>query len=46
LQQLGKPPSFIDAQIAAEAYTNQLILVTRNISDFQYFSDLTVENWF
>jgi tRNA(fMet)-specific endonuclease VapC len=46
LQQLGKPPSFIDAQIAAVAYSNQLVLVTRNVSDFQYFSDLTVENWF
>jgi tRNA(fMet)-specific endonuclease VapC len=46
LQQLGKPPSFIDAQIASIAYSNQLILVTRNVSDFQYFLDLTVENWF
>ncbi len=46
LQQLGKSPSFIDAQIASIAYSNQLILVTRNVSDFQYFSDLTVENWF
>jgi len=46
LQKLGQTPSFLDAQIAAVAKTNNLILVTRNISDFQNFSDLFVENWF
>lgn len=46
LQQLGKTPAFVDAQIAAIAKTNNLILVTRNLNDFQNFSDLALENWF
>lgn len=42
----GKTPPFLDAQIASVAKTNNLILVTRNITDFEQFSDLTLENWF
>ncbi len=42
----GITPAFIDAQIAAIAVTNKLILVTRNTKDFQHFSDLLLENWF
>ncbi|KOR32678.1 twitching motility protein PilT [Achromatium sp. WMS3] len=45
LARQGTTPSFIDGQIAAIAKTNELILVTRNISDFRYFLDLQVENW-
>jgi len=41
-----RPPAFADGQIAAIAATNELILVTRNVSDFTDFSDLIVENWF
>lgn len=46
LQQIGKTPAFVDSQIAAVAKANNLILVTRNVDDFQNFTDLTVENWF
>lgn len=41
----GRTPSFVDGQIASIAYTNDLILVTRNRSDFSRFPDLTVESW-
>lgn len=46
LQKIGKYPSFVDAQIAAVAKSNNLILVTRNTDDFKNFSDLRLENWF
>jgi tRNA(fMet)-specific endonuclease VapC len=42
----SKTPSFSDGQIAAIAKTNDLILVTRNVKDFEYFTDLHIENWF
>jgi len=38
--------SFIDGQIASIAYCNNLILVTNNVSDFEFFNNLRVENWF
>ncbi|WP_036489749.1 type II toxin-antitoxin system VapC family toxin [Myxosarcina sp. GI1] len=41
----GKTPAFVDGQIAAIAYTNNLILVTNNTSDFQNFLNLKLENW-
>jgi len=41
----GKTPSFVDGQIAGIAYTNGLILVTRNMSDFRAFPDLQIRNW-
>lgn len=45
LSTLGQPPPFVDGQIAAIAYVNDLILVTRNTEDFSNFSDLKLENW-
>ena len=45
LSSQGKMPSFVDGQIAAIASVNGLILVTRNISDFEPFSELKTENW-
>jgi tRNA(fMet)-specific endonuclease VapC len=45
LQLIGKTPPFVDGQIAAIACVNNLILVTRNISDFNSFSDLQIQNW-
>ena len=45
LTQIGKTPPFEDGQIAAVAAMNQLVLVTANTSDFQYFDDLQLENW-
>lgn len=46
LKQMGKTPPFLDGQIAAIAATNNLILVTRNTSDFKDFQDLQMTNWF
>ena len=46
LTKLGKTPAFADGQIASIAYCNNLILVTNNVSDFQFFEGLRVENWF
>ena len=42
----GLTPAFIDSQIAAVAASNRLIIVTRNVDDFQGFDGLEVENWF
>jgi len=46
LSPLGQSAAFVDGQIAAIARANHLILVTRNIIDFQNFSGIEVENWF
>jgi tRNA(fMet)-specific endonuclease VapC len=46
LTTLGQMPSYPDGQIAAIAKVNNLILVTRNISDYANFAGLTIENWF
>lgn len=46
LSKVGKSPAFIDGQIASIAFTNNLILVTNNVSDFQDFDGLKIENWF
>lgn len=46
LRQVGETPSYADAQIAAIAVVNQLILVTRNVKDFENFQGLKIENWF
>lgn len=43
---LGLSPSYADGQIAAITAVNDLILVTRNVSDYQHFTGLTIENWF
>lgn len=45
LQSIGQTPTFVDGQIAAIAHVNNLILVTRNISDFYSFSDLQIQCW-
>jgi tRNA(fMet)-specific endonuclease VapC len=41
----GKTPSYSDSQIAAIAAVNRLILVTRNIADYENFQGITLENW-
>lgn len=46
LMKEGFTPSFADAQIAAVAAVNGLVLVTRNTEDFIRFSGLHLENWF
>jgi len=45
LNTIGRPPSFVDGQIAAIAKVNQLILVTRNVSDYADFAELDLQNW-
>ena len=41
----GITPSFVDGQIASIAISYDLILVTRNISDFNKFKNIKLENW-
>lgn len=41
----GTPAPFVDGQIAAIAKSNDLILVTVNVRDFQRFEGLQIENW-
>ncbi len=45
LDGLGKPAPFVDGQIAAVAYVNELKLVTVNVKDFARFKGVDVENW-
>lgn len=46
LTHLGRPPPYVDGQIAAIAVVHRLALVTRNVRDFSGFADLCVESWF
>lgn len=46
LEKRGAPPTFVDGQIAAIAATHQLVLVTRNLKDFERFDGVQLENWF
>jgi tRNA(fMet)-specific endonuclease VapC len=41
----GRTPAFVDAQIAAIASVNDLILVTANQSDFAAFEDVQLDDW-
>jgi len=45
LAALGKPPSFVDGQIAAVAKVNNLVLVTSNRAHFEIFEGLHVQDW-
>ena len=42
---LGRPLPFVDGQIAAIAAVNSFTLVTRNLTDFKFYSDLKIVNW-
>ena len=46
LSKVGKTTAFADGQIASIAYSNNLVLVTNNVSDFHFFDGLRTENWF
>ena len=46
LGSMGQAPAFVDGQIAAITSSNQLILATNNVSDFDIFQELKIENWF
>lgn len=41
----GRTPPFVDGQIAAIAYVNDLTLITSNIRDFGGFQELRVQSW-
>jgi tRNA(fMet)-specific endonuclease VapC len=45
LEAIGRPPPFLDGQIAAIARVNELVLVTANSKDFARFDELRVEDW-
>ena len=45
LEALGKPPPFVDGQIAAVAHVHGLVLVTTNETHFGGFKGLRIENW-
>jgi tRNA(fMet)-specific endonuclease VapC len=45
LESLGKTSPYVDGQIAAIAYVNELTLVTANVKDFTRFKGVEVENW-
>lgn len=45
LERLSKTAPFVDGQIAAIAFVNDLTLVTTNVKDFKRFKGLMVENW-
>jgi tRNA(fMet)-specific endonuclease VapC len=45
LEGLGRPAPYVDGQIAAIAYVNELTLVTANVKDFARFKGVDVENW-
>jgi tRNA(fMet)-specific endonuclease VapC len=42
---VGKPPPFVDGQIAAIAKTNDLTLVTINLADYAAFQALQLTDW-
>lgn len=45
LDSLGKPAPYVDGQIAAIAYVNELIVATVNVKDFMRFKAIDLENW-
>ncbi len=46
LTKRGRAPTFVDGQIAATAAVRGLVLITRNLADFQAFDGLKVNSWF
>ena len=45
LAKIGKAPTFVDGQVAAVAFVNDLVLVTRDRKAFQQFKGLKVQSW-
>ena len=45
LSAIGRTPPFVDGQIAAIAYVNDLMLITLNTGDFENFEGLRVQSW-
>ena len=45
LERRGQPIGPYDLQIAAQAVTRGLVLVTNDVDEFQRVPDLRIENW-
>lgn len=45
LEQAGRTPPLLDAQIAAIAAVRGMAVVTGNAADFRWFEGLSIENW-
>lgn len=45
LEKQGIVATYADGEIAAVAYTTQLILVTRNYKDFEFYKSINIANW-
>jgi len=45
LQSLGQPIGDLDLLIGSTALANNMIVVTRNVREFQRIQNLNVENW-
>jgi tRNA(fMet)-specific endonuclease VapC len=41
----GKTSPFVDGQITGIAKVNDLVLVTQNLSGFEYFTELQLTDW-
>ena len=46
LSKKGVTIPLAEGEITAIAFTNQLILVTRNVDDFANYDELNIQNWF
>jgi tRNA(fMet)-specific endonuclease VapC len=45
LRKAGREPPYFDGLIASIARVNDLVLVTTNVSDFERYDGLQIENW-
>jgi tRNA(fMet)-specific endonuclease VapC len=45
LAKSGKVPSFVDGQVAAVAFVNDLVLVTKRRKAFEVFKGLRIQSW-
>ena len=45
LSAIGRTPPFVEGQIAAIAYINDLVLISSNAVDFRDFQGLKVRSW-
>ena len=45
LEKIGKPIGAYDVQIAAQAKSRNLTLITHNVKEFQHVNDLAIQDW-
>jgi len=46
LESIGKPIGAYDLQLAAQAISRKLILVTNNVKEFSKIPEIEIENWY